>query len=90
MEIQTTVGLEDKQPNDVDIIVSYDDRWGWDYVFYLRDLKITMVDQKTKSVISSGNFENHALFFFHKYPDPKESVHGLIQSIFSTVNKPSA
>lgn len=40
---------------DVDAIVTYVDKWFWDFTFYLLELTITLRDPKTDFPLASGN-----------------------------------
>ena len=48
-------GLEFDTPEDIDVVVTYEDRWMWDMTMYMIELTIKFRDPKTDLPIVSGN-----------------------------------
>ena len=63
---------------DVDAIVTYVDKWFWDFTFYLLELTITLRDPKTDFPLASGNSYHTSL----SRKSPEEMVSEVLTNIF--------
>ncbi|MBN9693857.1 MAG: hypothetical protein J0M24_26750 [Verrucomicrobia bacterium] len=64
---------------DVQLYLLYEDRWNWDMVMYPAQVKISIYEVATRSLLGSAEFKNT---FFHTYADPPEIADELIGRIF--------
>jgi hypothetical protein len=52
-------------------VVRYMDRWSWDLVMYLHDIKMRFIDGKTGAMIVNASYDQH---LFHNYKSPDSAV----------------
>jgi opacity protein-like surface antigen len=78
--IETTYGPMATRPDDVDVYVTYVDRWGLDLVMYLRSLKVVMYDTRTRGILATSVYKNS---LFHSYPNPDTVAQQIVDSILS-------
>ena len=52
--LATTTGPASEAPKDVDVTVTYEDRWMWDMAMYMLSLKIDLHDASTKVLLATG------------------------------------
>jgi hypothetical protein len=64
---------------DSEVYVIYEDRWKWDMVRYPYQVKISIYEVATNSLLGSAEFKNT---FFHTYADPPEITDELLGRIF--------
>ena len=72
------VSTEIDTPPNVDVVVTYKDKWAWDITWYLLDLTITIRDPKTNFPLASGNSHHTSL----TRKSPEEMVDEMIDNIF--------
>jgi len=65
-------------PSDVDVVVTYMDKWMWDITMYMLELTITLRDPKTDFPLASGNSYHTSL----TRKSPEEMVDEVINNIF--------
>jgi hypothetical protein len=53
---QASHGYLTMMPDDTQVIISYDDRWTWDFRTYLMELNISAVDARKKKLIATGTY----------------------------------
>ncbi len=53
---EVTQGFLTMMPDNAQVIVSYDDRWAWDFRTYLVELNIAAVDANRKKLIATGTY----------------------------------
>jgi len=53
---QATVGHLTMLPDNADAVLSYEDRWEWDFKTYLIELNITVRTARTKKKLADGHF----------------------------------
>jgi hypothetical protein len=51
---EVTQGFLTMMPDNAQVIISYDDRWAWDFRTYLVELNIAAVDAHRKKLIATG------------------------------------
>ena len=54
MGFQSTCGIDETPPKQVDAIVTYVDKWMWDMTMYMLQLNIQMRDGKTRMIMANG------------------------------------
>lgn len=52
--LATTTGPASAAPKDVDVTVTYEDRWMWDMTMYMLSLKIDLYHASTKVLLATG------------------------------------
>jgi len=78
--VTASAGALADKPKDVAFYVEYEDHWRWDLAMYLFSLDIRFVDNTTGQVMGSGAFRQGA---FHSFPNPREKVFAVVESIYS-------
>ena len=71
------------KPNNVDSIVTYNDRWMWDITMYLLELTVTIRDPKTEFPMATGNSMHTSL----TRKSPPAMVDEVLSNIFDRKNK---
>jgi hypothetical protein len=66
-------------PDDVDLVVRYDDTWNWDMKDYLYALEIEFIDNGSGKVVAKGTFTSS---YAHNFPTPEKEVPKMIKSMF--------
>lgn len=74
-----TTGPESMAPEDIDVIVTYKDKWMWDITMYMIELTITFREPGTDYPLAEGNSYHTSLT--RKSPD--EMVDEILTNIFS-------
>ena len=59
--LDATGGVLTMKPDGIDVIVSYDDRWEWDFKTYLIDLRIDLRDGRTDKPLATGQYHQAKL-----------------------------
>ncbi len=78
-----TVGTENRPPNDVHAVVTYQDKWMWDITMYMLELTITFRDHKTQRMLATGNSYHSSL----SRRSPEEMVREVLTNIFEELRK---
>ena len=79
-EIISIIGkTSDNIPDDIDIIVKYEDLWDWDFKYYISTLTLKLIDKKTGKEMAQGNFKSAIA---HNFPDVDEEIAVMIKDIF--------
>ena len=65
-------------PSDVEVVVTYKDKWMWDFTMYMLELTVTIRDPKTNFPMASGNSYHTSL----TRKSPEEMVSEVIDNIF--------
>jgi hypothetical protein len=52
--VSVSSGPRSERPPDVDVLVSYEDRWQWDMTMYLLSLRIDLRDPSTNALYTTG------------------------------------
>ena len=65
-------------PEDVDAVVTYQDKWMWDITMYMLELTVTIRDPKTDYPLASGNSFHTSL----TRKSPEEMVDEVMTNIF--------
>lgn len=88
-ELQT-LGLEASsgpltmKPDGVDAIVSYTDRWAWDFKTYLIELNLEVRDAHSGKVLTTGRFYQPSI----TTKSPPEMIREMLQPLFGPRAKP--
>ena len=77
------VGTGVDTPTDVDVVVTYKDKWMWDLTMYMIELTITFRDPKTDFPLASGNSYHTSM----TRKSPEEMVDEVINNIFKQGEK---
>ncbi len=83
MGYEATTGPEDKAPNIVDAVVTYQAKWQWDMTMHMLELDITFRNPKTNVLLAVGNSYHTSLT--RKSPD--EMVKEVLNNIFEKLKK---
>ncbi len=83
MGYEATTGPEDKAPNYVDAVVTYQDKWQWDISMYMLELDITFRNPKTSVLLAVGNSYHTSL----TRKSPEEMVKEVLNNIFEKLKK---
>jgi len=75
-----TSGPVEQMPSDVDIYLTYIDKWTWDLGMYLISLDIMVYDKKTGSLIKSATFKNSLFHLGHAEDWTKVTVDKAFQN----------
>ena len=70
-------------PEKIDVIISYEDRWTWDFKSYLIELNIAARDARTNKLIATAT---------HRHPgplskEPKKMIRKILDSFFKPARK---
>ena len=76
MGFHATTGVD--TPPEVDVVVTYKDKWMWDLTMYMIELTITIRDPKTDFPLASGNSYHTSM----TRKSPEEMVDEVINNIF--------
>lgn len=83
MGFQADSGLRSGMPEDIDAIVTYEDRWFWDITNYMIQLNIEIRDPETNYPLAFG--ESIRTSMARKNPD--EMAREVLESIFNSSSK---
>ncbi len=83
MGYEATTGPEDKAPNYVDAVVTYQAKWQWDMTMYMLELDITFRNPKTSVLLAVGNSYHTSL----TRKSPEEMVKEVLNNIFEKLKK---
>jgi hypothetical protein len=72
------------KPDNVDALVTYTDRWEWDFKTYLIDLNIEVRDARTDKPLASGRFYQPSA----RTQAPAEMIRQLLASAVGAGSKP--
>ena len=75
-----TSGADTKSPHDTDVILTYTDKWMWDFAMYMLQLTITFKDSTNNLIIARG-YSYHASLTRRS---PEEMVDEVLTNIFRT------
>jgi hypothetical protein len=53
--VTATSGTSAERPAELDVLVTYEDRWQWDMSMYLLSMRIDLRDPKTNALLATGN-----------------------------------
>ena len=84
VSVQTTPAC-DKTTAGVDMTVTYDDKWWWDVVMYLRAVDIRFYSAPAGGLIASGFWKNSPL---HSFPNADGVVSDLVNDMFTQAGAP--
>jgi hypothetical protein len=77
--LEATSGEADGEPENVDVLVSYEDRWMWDITMYMLQINIEFRDPSTDVLIADGMSYRTSLV---REP-PEVMVNEVLQDMFS-------
>jgi hypothetical protein len=79
MGFTATNGKADQTPQNVDAIITYQDRWMWDLSMYMMELNIQVRAPKTQMTLASGKSFRPSL----QRRSPEEMAKEVLTSIFA-------
>ncbi len=78
MGMKATNGEKSAMPDDVDAIVTYQDKWMWDITMYMLELNVQLRQPKTDMALASG----HTLRTSLARKTPPELIQEVLDEIF--------
>ena len=76
--LRATTGPASDTPSDVDIIVTYEDRWMWDITMYMLSLTLNLREASTDVLVATGQTEYTSLI----RKDPDFMAREILEGIF--------
>ncbi len=80
--IQATSGPLTMQPDRVDAIISYTDRWEWDFKSYLIDLNLSVRDGRTDKLLAEVGYYRPSV----ASKTPQSMLHEMLPPLFKARN----
>jgi hypothetical protein len=74
-------GVLTMKPDGVDAIITYEDRWTWDFTTYLIELNLAMRDARVEKQVAQG--------YFHQAPLVIKSSKEVIREVLTKLFKPA-
>lgn len=76
--VSVSSGPRAERPPDVDVLVTYEDRWQWDMTMYLLSLRIDLRDPSTNALYTTGTSMQTSL----ARKPPEEVIAALVAAFF--------
>lgn len=76
--LEATCGPITMMPENAEILVTYEDRWTWDFHNYLIDLSINLRDVRKEKLVALGHFRQPGPFS----KEPAEMIAKVLDSIY--------
>jgi hypothetical protein len=76
--IEATSGPLTMQPDRVDAVITYTDRWEWDFQSYMIEFNMRMRDARTDRLLAEVNYYHPAVL----RKEPKAMLHEVLSSLF--------
>lgn len=80
-EVET--GFETMRPRGIELVVSYDDSWAWDFKTYLIDIEISVNEPRSSRVLASGRYFRPGV----TNKSPEAMVRDVVRSVFKAGKK---
>ncbi len=80
---RASTGLDTDTPEDIDVVVTYEDRWQWDITMYMIELTVKLQDPETQLPIASGNSYHTSLSRL----TPAQMVDEVLDAVFAEARK---
>jgi len=81
--IVAEIGKAGDIPEDIDLIVLYNDIWRWDLKKILDRLDIVFISPNDKREIAKSTYNIHKNKEFHNFPSPKKEVPKMIKELLN-------
>ena len=78
LNLQVTTGPASAKPSDVNVIVTYEDRWQWDITMYMISLKIDLRDASSNVLLATGQSSYTSLI----RKSPEHQANEILETIF--------
>ncbi len=78
--LNASSGNQSERPDDLDILVVYEDRWQWDMTNYLIHMRIDLRDPNTNVLLGTGSSYQTSL----ARDDPDEIIRNIIAGMFGS------
>lgn len=75
------IGKEGEVPDDIDLIVLYQDVWRWDFKKILDRLDIIFISPIDQKEIAKSTYTIHQSKEFHNFPKPEKEVPKMIKEL---------
>jgi hypothetical protein len=79
---EATFGVATMRPDGIDAIVSYTDRWEWDFKNYMIEIKIDVRDARTDKPLATGSYYQASL----KTKSSEEVIRLILSPLFQPSN----
>ncbi len=79
--IKAEIGTEGDVPNDIDLIVMYNDTWRWDFKKILDRLDIVFISPTDNKELAKSTYNIHKSKEFHNFPTPEKEVPKMIKKL---------
>jgi hypothetical protein len=70
-------------PRGIDLIVTYSDRWNWDFRDYMIDIEITAREPRSSGIVARGDYFRPGI----TNKTPAAMVREVVRSVFATGKK---
>lgn len=80
-DITAVIGKEGDIPEDIDLIVLYNDIWRWDFKKILDRIDIVFISPIDKKEIAKSTYTIFANKEFHNFPTPEKEVPKMIKEL---------
>lgn len=81
--VNAVIGSEtDSIPENIDLIIRYEDVWEWDFKHYLSSLVIKFIANGTNDVIAEGKFKSAIA---HDFPIPEREIPKIIKKYLNNL-----
>ncbi|MFN8346886.1 MAG: hypothetical protein U0X91_17930 [Spirosomataceae bacterium] len=79
--ISAEIGNKESIPQDIDLIILYNDTWRWDFKKILDRLDIVFISPENKMQIAKSSFTIYQNKEFHNFPTPQKEVPKMIKEL---------
>jgi hypothetical protein len=76
-------GYATMMPRGIDLIVTYSDRWNWDFRDYMIDIEITAREPRSSGIVARGDYFRPGI----TNKTPAAMVREVVRSVFATGKK---
>jgi hypothetical protein len=78
MGYNATSGPLTMKPDDVDVLIFYQDRWTWDFKTYMITFNLTVYDARKDQMLADGNTAHQSMIG----KSPAEMIHEVLVPLF--------
>lgn len=79
--IYSVIGVDGEIPEDIDLIVSYNDVWRWDFKPILDNLDIVFISPETKEEIAKATYNIYYNKEMHNFPNAEKEVPKMMEEL---------
>jgi hypothetical protein len=66
------------KPDDVDVLIFYQDRWAWDFKTYMIEFSLSVHDARKDQILADGSSSHQSVF----KKSPADMIHEVLVGIF--------